>query len=125
MRTDYEEHLETCTHCRARQRLHRAIDVALIGFTTLSVLAFILALAVIHRFQPLHSWEITMHLSHASVVLTMQAIAIAGLLLSLLAWLLVAVATPAPIYITGMALEQARVLQNRIPDELKMRRTGT
>jgi len=31
---------------------------------------------------------------------------------------LVAVATPAPVYITGVALAQARVLQEHIPEEL-------
>jgi hypothetical protein len=127
MRGDYEEHLATCGHCRSRQRLHRAIDVTLIGLSTFSVLAFILALMVIHRLQPLRNWEIIMHLSHSNVVFTLQAVAVTGLLLSLLAWLLVAVATPAPIFITGVAMEQARVLQGRLPDELKPRlpRTGT
>jgi len=35
--------------------------------------------------------------------------------------LLVAVTTPAPVYITGVALAQARVLQERIPEELRGR----
>ena len=127
MRIDYEDHLTSCSHCRSRQRLHRAIDVILIGVTTLSVLAFLLALAVIHHMPLLRNWEIIMHLQHRSLALTLQMAAMVGLLVSLLAWLLVAVTTPAPVYITGMALEQARVLQERIPEELKTRlqRTGT
>jgi hypothetical protein len=36
-------------------------------------------------------------------------------------WVLVAVATPAPIYIAEVALAQARVLQDRIPEELRER----
>ena len=55
------------------------------------------------------------------MVLTLQAAAFLGLLASLIAWILVAVATPAPIYLTGVAIEQARVLQDRIPEELRSR----
>jgi hypothetical protein len=56
-----------------------------------------------------------------SIVLTMQAAAIAGLLFSLLVWLMVAVATPAPVYLAEVAMAQARVLQDRIPEELRER----
>lgn len=121
MRIDYEEHLATCDYCRSRQRLHRMIDVTLISLSTLSILAFLLALAVIHRIEPLRSAAVVMHLEHTAVVLTLQAAAIVGLLASLVAWILVAIATPAPVYITGVAIEQARVLQDRIPEELRSR----
>jgi hypothetical protein len=121
MRIDYEEHLTTCAHCRSRQRLHRTIDVALISLSTLCILAFLLALAVIHRVGPLRSAEVVMHLEHTAVVLTLQAAAIVGLLASLVAWILVAIATPAPVYLTGVAMERARVLQERIPEELRSR----
>lgn len=121
MRVDYERHLETCDHCRHRQHLHRTIDVLLIGVSTLCILAFLFALAVIHRLQPLHNWALVMHLEHRYLVLTLQTAAALGLLLSLLSWVLVAVATPAPVYITGVALAQARVLQERIPEELRGR----
>ena len=118
---DYEEHFTACEHCRSRQRLHRTIDVALIGVSTLSVLAFILALAVIHHVEPLRTAAVQMHLEHTAVVLTLQAAAILGLLASLAAWILVAIATPVPAYLTGVAIEQARVLQDRIPEELRSR----
>jgi uncharacterized metal-binding protein len=121
MRIDYEEHLASCDYCRSRQRLHRTIDVTLISLSTLSILAFLLALAVIHRIEPLRSAAVVMHLEHTAVVLTLQAAAILGLLASLVAWILVAIATPAPVYITGVAIEQARVLQDRIPEELRSR----
>jgi hypothetical protein len=121
MRKDYESHFEECEHCRRRQRLHRTIDVALIGVSTLSVLAFILALAVIHHMEPLRNWSLQMHLDHRYVALTLQTAATVGLLVSLLSWVLIAVTTPAPVYITGMALAQARVLQGRIPEELRGR----
>jgi hypothetical protein len=121
MRVDYEEHLATCLYCRSRQQLHRAIDVALITLSTLCIVAFLLALAVIHRVEPLRSAAVVMHLEHTAVVLTLQAAAVVGLLASLAAWILVAVATPAPVYLTGVAIEQARVLQDRIPEELRSR----
>ncbi len=122
MRTDYEEHLATCSYCRSRQRLHRAVDVTLIGLSTLSILLFLLALAVIHHIEPLRTFAVVvLHLEHTQLVLTLQAAAVLGLLASLVAWVLVAVATPAPIYLTGVAIEQARVLQDRIPEELRSR----
>jgi hypothetical protein len=121
MRTDYEQHLATCSHCRSRQRMHRAIDVTLISLSTLSIMAFLLALAVIHHIEPLRTAAVVLHLEHAQMVLTLQAAAVLGLLASLLAWVLVAIATPAPIYLTGVAIEQARVLQDRIPEELRSR----
>jgi CBS domain containing-hemolysin-like protein len=122
MRRDYEQHLVECAHCRARQRLHRTIDVALIGLSTVSIAVFLLALAVIHRVQPLQHWALVdLHLWQMGFVLTMQAAAIAGLLISLLTWVLVAVATPAPVYLAEVAMAQARVLQDRIPEELRER----
>jgi hypothetical protein len=117
MRIDYEEHLRTCDHCRNRQRLHRFIDVTLIGISTLSILAFLLALAVIHHMQPLRDWVLVMHLDGRQVALTLQTAAMFGLLVSLVSWVLVAVATPAPVYLTGMALTQARLLQGRLPHD--------
>ena len=121
MRTDYEAHLAACSFCRSRQRMHRTIDVALISLSTLCIAAFLLALAIIHHVEPLRSAAVVMHLEHRAVVLTLQAAAILGLLASLAAWILVAIATPAPVYLTGVAIEQARVLQDRLPEELRTR----
>jgi Zn-dependent protease len=122
MRRDYEQHLLECAHCRSRQRLHRTIDVVLIGVSTVSIAAFLLGLAVIYHLRPLQHWElVNLHLWQMSFVLSLQAAAIAGLLFSLLVWVLVAVATPAPVYLAEVALAQARVLQDRIPEELRER----
>ena len=125
MRTDYEQHFVECSGCRARQRLHRTIDVALIGISTLSSLVFLLAIAVIHRIEPLRFWAIAhmnlrgldvvhLHLRHMYLEVTLQDVAVAGLMVSLLAWLLVALMTPAPTYLTGMAMTQARVLEKEL-----------
>jgi CBS domain containing-hemolysin-like protein len=122
MRRDYEQHLVECAHCRSRQRLHRTVDVVLIGLSTVSIAAFLLGLAVIHRMQPLQHWALVdLHLWQMSIVLSLQAAAIAGLLVSLLIWVLAAVATPAPVYLAEVAMAQARVLQDRIPEELRER----
>lgn len=122
MRVDYEQHLTSCSYCRSRQRMHRIIDVTLISLSTISILAFLLALAVIHHIEPLRTAAVAvLHLEHMQLVLTMQAAAVIGLLASLIAWILVAIATPAPVYLTGVAIEQARVLQDRIPEELRTR----
>ncbi|HEX6772523.1 MAG TPA: hypothetical protein VF126_10895 [Acidobacteriaceae bacterium] len=118
MRGDYEDHFSECAYCRGRQRLHRTIDVVLIGTTTISTAAFILALAIIHHIQPLQHWAlVSLHLWDVSVMLTLQAAAIVGLLLSLLSWLLVAIATPAPMFLTGVAINQARSFHARTLDD--------
>ncbi len=122
MRRDYEQHLVECGHCCSRQRLHRTVDVVLIGLSTVSIAAFLLALAVIHRVHPLQHWALVdMHLWQMPIVLSLQAAAIAGLLASLLIWVLVAIATPAPVYLAEIAMTQARILQDRIPEELRER----
>lgn len=114
MRTDYEEHLRTCLHCQKRQRLHRMIDVALITLSSLSVFAFLLAIAVIHHISPLRDWVLVMHLDGRKVALTLQMGAMFGLLVSLVAWVMVAVATPVPVYLADIALTQARSLQSHL-----------
>ncbi len=117
MRGDYEEHFQECACCRGRQRLHRTVDVTLIGLTTLSTAAFVLALAIIHHVQPLQHWAlVNLHLWQIPIVLSVQAAAVLGLLVSFLCWVLVAIATPAPMYLTGMAISQARMLQERVPE---------
>src|ERR1700761_3384182 len=114
MRRDYEQHLVECGHCRSRQRLHRTIDVVLIGLSTISIAAFLFGLAVIHHVHPLQHWALLdLHLWQMPIVLTLQAAAIAGLLASLLIWVLVAIATPVPVYLAELALAQARILQDR------------
>lgn len=124
MRGDYEQHLADCGHCRSRQRLHRTIDVVLIGLSTVSIAAFLFGLAVIHHVHPLQHWALVdMHLWQMPIVLTLQAAAIAGLLASLVIWVLVAIATPVPVYLAELALAQARLLQDRIPEELRDRLT--
>jgi len=119
MSADYMQHLKECTHCHNRQRLHRGIDVALIALTTLSSVLFLFALAVMHFDVPLRYWS--MHVHQLAFVLNMQAAAGIGLIISMVAWVAVAVATPVPVYLTSVALEQARSLHHRLPEELRSR----
>ena len=113
VRGDLEEHLQTCRQCRTRQRLHRTIDVTLIGVATLSILAFLLAIAVIHHLEPLRTWAIALHMRQMNFPVTLQELAFAGLLLSVLLWVVVAAVTPAPTFLSEVAMAQAREIRNR------------
>ena len=115
VRGDVEQHLHECRHCRTWQRIHRTVDVTLIGLATASILLFLLAIAVIHQLEPLRTWAIALHLRQIQFPLTLQDLAIAGLLVSVLAWLLVALVTPAPVFLSEVALTQAREVRNRLP----------
>jgi hypothetical protein len=120
MRGDYEGHLATCEHCRSRQRLHRTIDISLIVLATVSAFIFLLAYGAIRHFEPRH-------------MLILELIAIGGFILSALIWLIVAVATPAPMTMVDVARLGARKVHDRlpaevrerIPEEVRMRITGS
>src|SRR3979409_44481 len=69
MRTDYEQHLSDCSHCRRRQRVARTIDVLLISISTLSIVAFLLAAVIIHRVELIsHIGSIQLHLNQTHAV---------------------------------------------------------
>lgn len=109
MRVDYEDHLAECVHCRGRQRRHRTIDVLLLCAFTLTFVAFLLMSLVLHRLETLtHIVNVHMHLheptlSHipSSITISLQAVVVAGLVISLLLWVLVAMVTPIPGIVTG------------------------
>ncbi len=115
MRVDYEEHLADCGHCRKKQRLHRTVDVLLLCATTLSFVAFLLASLVIRRLEQLThiaNLHLRLHqgiaLTHipSSVTISLQAVAISGLVLSMLLWVLVAIATPIPSIVSGFVMQR-------------------
>src|SRR5580698_10604052 len=118
MRMDYEQHLSECGHCRHRQRVARTIDVLLISVSTLSIAAFLLAAVVIHRVE-LITHIFTMHLrltqTHG-IAISLEAVALAGLIFSMLLWILVAIATPLPGFLGG-------IVQERIPADPRERFT--
>ena len=120
MRGDYERHFSTCDYCRSRQRVHRAIDLSLIVLASVSAGVFLLAFGVIHHFEPRHT-------------LILELVALGGFALSALIWLVVAVATPAPITMVDIARMGARHVHDRLPpeireklpEELRMKLTGS
>jgi hypothetical protein len=120
MRGDYEAHFAGCERCRSRQQLHRIIDISLIVLASISAGVFLLAFGVIHHFAPHHS-------------LILELAALAGFALSALIWLIVAVATPAPIVMVDVARLGARhvhdrlpaEIRERLPEELRMKLTGS
>jgi hypothetical protein len=116
MRTDYDQHLSDCAHCRRRQHLARTIDVLLISVSSLSILAFLLAAAVLHRIESIAHLSSSLHghVYHTPVTISLEAAAIAGLVISVLLWVLVAIATPLPALVSD-------VLQQRIPTQIRER----
>jgi len=108
MREDYEHHFEDCEHCRGRQKIHRIIDVSLIMLASLSAAVFLLAFGVIRHFGPKHA-------------IWFELGALAGFALSALLWLVVAVATPAPMTVVDVARLGARRVHDRLPPEIRER----
>jgi len=108
MRGDYEQHLAASDRCRSRQRLHRTIDVVLIVLASASAGVFLLAFGVIRHFGPAHAFWL-------------EVGALAGFALSALIWLIVAVATPAPMTVVDVARLGARHVHDRLPPEIRDR----
>lgn len=116
MRTDYEQHFVECAHCRRRQAIARSIDVLLIAVSSLSILAFLLAAVVIHRVElvtHIFSLHVRLTQTHA-VAISLEAVAIAGMVFSTLIWILVAIATPLPGFLGG-------IVQKHIPADIRDR----
>lgn len=109
LRVAYEDHLRGCQYCRGKQRLHRTIDVLLLAATTLSFAAFLLAALVMHRLEAIsHITSLHVHLRPedttqralekipAVVTFSLEAIALTGVVLSMLLWTVIAMVTPVP-----------------------------
>jgi hypothetical protein len=126
LRVDYEAHLYNCAHCRKRQRVHRTWDVMLLAITTLSFAAFLLAALVMHRVEAMSHISNVQHLNlhdHGAAVLlriptsvsiSLEAVAIAGVLISMLLWSLVTITTPIPTMVST-------IFRERISPELRER----
>ena len=115
MRGDYDQHLEECRSCRRRQRVARTIDGLLIGVSTLSFVAFLLAAIVIHRAELLyHLGSFHVELHHTAIAISLEAVALAGVVISVLLWILVAMVTPLPTLVGSY-------VESRLPAELRDR----
>jgi hypothetical protein len=108
MRGDYEQHFVDCAYCRSRQRLHRAIDLGLIVLASVSAAVFLLAFVVIRHYGPRHAFWL-------------EVGALGGFALSAIIWLIVAVATPAPMAVVDVARHGARRVHDRLPAEIRER----
>ncbi|HZD31375.1 MAG TPA: hypothetical protein VE779_06915 [Candidatus Angelobacter sp.] len=106
MRGDYEAHLVECAHCHSRQRIHRGVDIGLIALASVSMVVFLLAYGVIRHYRPNHAFWLEIG-------------AVAGFLLSVLVWLLVALATPAPTVVKDAAMTGARKGLEKLPEEIR------
>ncbi len=118
MRTDYEQHLSECSHCRRRQNVARTIDCCSICVSTLSIVAFLLAAVIIHRVELItHIGKVQVHLNQAhAVAISLEAVAVTGLVLSTLLWVWSPIATPLPGFL-------GEIVQQRIPADLRERFT--
>ena len=120
MRRDYEQHLAECPRCASRQRFHRGVDATLAVLTSLSALSFLFALAVIRHIKPLEHVALNiLNLDMISMYEMLLSAAFAGLCFSIIAFVLVLTATPAPQYLQGIAAERARLIEARLPAAIR------
>ena len=106
MRSDYETHLAECAHCHSRQVLHRTIDIGLMIVASVSAIVFLVAFGAVRHYSPRHA-------------LVLELIALAGFLFFSVVWLIVAVATPAPVVVADVARIQARRLHDKLPSNIR------
>jgi hypothetical protein len=117
---DYEHHFAECSHCRARQKFHRSLDVTLAVLTSLAVFFFLFALAVIHHIKPLEHVALNLlGLDMFDMYHMLMSAATAGVCFSVIAFVLVLTTTPVPTYLGGIAAERARLLEERLPAAIK------
>ena len=116
MRTDYDQHLSDCAHCRHRQHLARTIDVLLLTVSSLSILAFMLAAAVLHRIEAIAHLSSSLHgnLYHTPITVSLEAAAISGVVISFLLWVMVAIATPIRALVSDVLQERLPAIRERI-----------
>jgi hypothetical protein len=126
LRGDYEAHLRGCAHCRGKQRLHRTVDILLLAVTTMACMAFLLAALVLRRLENIRHLSGSLHvhlgteralaLAHVpqSITISLEAVAVSGVIFSLLLWALVAMTTPVPGMLSAM-------LRDHVSPELRER----
>jgi hypothetical protein len=124
MRKDYEQHFLDCSHCRSRLKFHRSLDVTLAVLTSLAVIFFLFALAVVKHIKPLEHVAFNVFgLDMMSMYQMLVSAAIAGVCFSFIAFLLVLTATPAPTYLSGIAAERAKSIEEHLPAAIRSLRS--
>jgi ABC-type multidrug transport system permease subunit len=120
MRKDYEQHFAECPHCSARQKFHRSLDASLIVLTSVAALFFLFALAVMKHVRPLEHVAFKMlGLDIYDMYHMLVSAGIAGFCFSVILMALVLMATPAPSYLSGIAAERARLIEQRLPAAIR------
>lgn len=124
MRKDYEQHFTDCPHCRARLKFHRGLDVTLAVLTSLAVVFFLFALAVIQHIKPLEHVAINiLGLDFSDMYHMLFSAGVAGLVFSVCALALVLTATPAPSYLSDLASERRKEIEERLPAAIRSLRS--
>jgi hypothetical protein len=124
MRRDYEQHFTECCHCRSRLKFHRSLDVSLAVLTTLAVFFFLFALAVLQHIKPLEHVAFNIFgLDISDMFHMFMSAGIAGLVFSVIALALVLTATPAPKYLSGIAAERRKHIEERLPGAIRSLRS--
>jgi hypothetical protein len=124
MRKDYEQHFAECAHCSGRQKFHRSLDATLAALTSLAVFFFLFALAVLKHIRPVEHMAFNVFgLDVADTYHMLVSAGIAGLVFSVIALALVLTATPAPSYLGGIAVERAKLIEERLPAAIKALRS--
>lgn len=120
MRRDYESHFAECARCRSRQNFHRTLDATLAALMSLAALFFLFALAVLRHVNPLeHVAFKVLGLDIFDMYHMLVSAGIAGLVFSVSALALVLTATPAPSYLSGLAVARARLIEEHLPAAIK------
>ena len=124
MRRDYEQHFADCGHCRSRLKFHRSLDVTLAVLTSLAVLFFLFALAVLQHIKPLEHVALNiLGLDIYDMYHMLISAGVAGLIFSVIALVLVLTATPAPSYLSDIASERAKYLEEHLPEAIRSLRS--
>jgi Flp pilus assembly protein TadB len=124
MRKDYEHHFADCAHCRARLKFHRGLDVSLAVLTFLAVIFFLFALAVVQHIKPLeHVAFVVLGLDISDMYHMLLSAGFAGLIFSIVALALVLTATPAPSYLSDLAAERRKVIEEHLPAAIRSLRS--
>jgi hypothetical protein len=115
MRKDYEQHFAECARCSARQRFHRSVDATLAVLTGTASLFFAFALLTLEHVKPLeHVAFKILGLDIFDMYHMLVSAGVAGLCFSVIALALVLMATPAPSYLGGIAVERAKIIEQRV-----------
>jgi hypothetical protein len=124
MRRDYEQHFADCAHCRSRLKFHRSLDATLAVLTSLAVVFFLFALAVVKHIKPLeHVAFNVLGLDISDMYHMLLSAGTAGLIFSVIALALVLTATPAPTYLGGIAASRAKVIEEHLPAAIRSLRS--